>query len=110
MRVSTFLLLLFALTEAQSFGAMGDVISIWATPGSGSRGLAWDGANLWHSDATTNLIYKINPADGSVISSFAAPNINSADLTFVGSDLWNIDLFSRTFYSTNPTVGPPWTT
>ena len=40
-------------------------------PGSGARGLTWDGQYLWYGDAVENRIFKIDPATGGVI--FAAP-------------------------------------
>jgi len=65
-------------------------VSSFASPGPSPRGLAFDGANLWCSDAANDRIYKVT-ATGRVASSFASPSSNPTGLAWDGTDLWNAD-------------------
>ena len=40
------------------------------TPGPESRGLAWDGKNLWVADSELDSVFQVDPMDGSVLHSF----------------------------------------
>ncbi|MEW5825745.1 MAG: PKD domain-containing protein [Candidatus Bipolaricaulota bacterium] len=58
------------------------IVATLSAPGPDPTGLAYDGAWLWISDASTRRIYKVRPADGYVLSSFDAPGssaVPSAD-------------------------------
>ena len=73
------------------------VVTYFAAPGPSPRGLAFDGTNLWCSDATNDRIYKLSPS-GSVISSFASPNSIPVGLAWDGANLWNADNNSDRIY------------
>ena len=47
------------------------IIKQFFAPGTNSRGLAWDGTNLWCADETDKAIYKVNASSGGVISSIS---------------------------------------
>lgn len=73
------------------------IITSFPTPGTSSRGLAWDGTNLWCSDADNYQIYKLSTT-GSVVSSLASPGSAPTGLTWDGSNLWNADITNLTIY------------
>ena len=68
-------------------GTIGNVLSSFGAPSSGSFGVAWDGTNLWVADDATALIYEVTRA-GTVVSSFAAPCGFPKGVTFDGTNLW----------------------
>ena len=78
------------------------IVSSFASPGPSPRGLAFEGANLWCSDATNDRIYKLSPS-GSVISSFPSPGSLSTGLAWDGANLWNVDNNSDLFYKLSTT-------
>ena len=45
------------------------IVNEFDAPGSGARGLTWDGTYLWCADAFADSIFKIDPASGQVIHS-----------------------------------------
>ena len=67
---------------------IGDEVATFNTPGGNPRGLTWDGSYFWHSDASTDIIYKLDHSDCSVISSFSINYDWPADLAWTGSYLW----------------------
>ena len=52
-------------------------------PGTHQCGLAWDGTNLWHSDAATATIYALDPQTGAIRTQLACPGVRT-DLTWTG--------------------------
>ncbi|HEX9972870.1 MAG TPA: CARDB domain-containing protein, partial [bacterium] len=78
------------------------ILTSFPTPGTSSRGLAWDGTNLWCSDATNDRIYKLNNSGG-VISSFASPSTTPTGLTWDGANLWNADATNDRIYKLSST-------
>jgi peptide/nickel transport system substrate-binding protein len=58
-------------------------------PGRHLCGLAWDGAQLWHSDGDTNLIYQIDSTSGKVLGSIPCPDVRT-DLSYDSGNLWQI--------------------
>lgn len=54
--------------------AGGSIVAQFSSPSTSPRGLGWDGTNLWHVDANTDLVYKLDPATGAVLESAAAPS------------------------------------
>jgi len=62
-----------------------------AFPAPGTRlcGMAWDGAALWHSDADTERLYRINPSSGRVTAEIPCPAVRT-DLAYDGTYLWQI--------------------
>jgi|GEM_PF-1250464 len=78
------------------------IVTSFPTPGTSSRGLAWDGANLWCSDATNDRIYKLN-SSGGVITSFASPGSTPTGMTWDGANLWNADATNDRIYKLSAT-------
>ncbi len=78
------------------------IITSFPTPGTSSRGLAWDGTNLWCSDATNDRIYKLN-SSGGVITSFASPGATPTGMTWDGANLWNADATNDRIYKLSAT-------
>jgi photosystem II stability/assembly factor-like uncharacterized protein len=78
------------------------LISSFSAPGPSTRGLAFDGANLWCSDATNDQIYKLSTA-GSVISSFSSPGSLPTGLAWDGMNLWNADANAMLVYKLSTT-------
>ncbi|MDZ7288699.1 MAG: T9SS type A sorting domain-containing protein [candidate division KSB1 bacterium] len=78
------------------------VVSSFSSPGPSPRGLAYDGANLWCSDATNDRIYKLTTT-GSVVSSFASPSTVSTGLAWDGTNLWNSDANTDRIYKLSTT-------
>lgn len=71
--------------------------------------LAFDGTYLWHTNVSTDLIYKINPETGETLASFETPSGQCEGLTFDGHYLWasdtNLDLLYQIdieFQPSNP--------
>ncbi|MFZ5518084.1 MAG: YCF48-related protein [Candidatus Zhuqueibacterota bacterium] len=78
------------------------IIASFPTPGTSSRGLAWDGANLWCSDATNDRIYKLN-SSGGVLTSFTSPGTMPTGMTWDGTNLWNADATNDRIYKLSTT-------
>jgi len=81
------------------------IVSSFSSPGPSPRGLAFDGSNLWCSDATNDRIYRLTTT-GSVVSSFASPGSIPTGLAWDGTNLWNADANTDRIYrlSTTGTV------
>ena len=60
-----------------------------AAPGTHLCGLAWDGDAIWHSDASTDRIYRLDPDRGTVLDEIACPSVRT-DLAYVDGMLWQI--------------------
>lgn len=73
------------------------IVTSFPAPGSSSRGLTYDGTNLWCSDETNDRIYKLS-TDGNIISSFASPGSIPSGLAWDGNNLWNTDINSARTY------------
>lgn len=58
-------------------------------PGTHLCGMAWDGRDLWHSDADTERIYRLDRETGRVLGEISCPEIRT-DLAFDGEHLWQI--------------------
>jgi len=82
-----------------------DIISIFPSPGPSPQGLAWDSTNIWLSDDSTDLLYKIDPSNGTVLFSFDSPGPIPKGLTFDGENLWNLDDSLRKIFKLNPENG-----
>jgi len=78
------------------------IVSSFSSPGPSPRGLAFDGANLWCSDATNERIYKLNLA-GSILSSFSSPGPIPTGLAWDGSNLRHADLQNEKIYTLTST-------
>jgi streptogramin lyase len=57
-------------------------------PGRHLCGLAWDGEALWHSDAGTETIYRLDPTDGRVLRELPCPAVRTC-LSWDGR-LWQV--------------------
>ena len=58
-------------------------------PGNHLCGVTWDGSHLWHSDGTTNMIYKLDPMTGEIGRELACDDVRTC-LAFDGTNLWQI--------------------
>ncbi|MFA6027369.1 MAG: M14 family zinc carboxypeptidase [Patescibacteria group bacterium] len=75
------------------------------SPGNEPRGLAYDGTNIWHVDATSDLLYKLNAATGAVVSSYASLDSEPKDLAWDGTNLWMVGDTNDRIYKINPADG-----
>ncbi|RMI20262.1 MAG: T9SS C-terminal target domain-containing protein [Calditrichaeota bacterium] len=66
----------------------GDVVHTIPAPGNLPQGLTWDGAALWVSDITKDMIFRVDTSNGAVLKSFAAPADHIEGLAWDGTDLW----------------------
>jgi hypothetical protein len=66
-------------------------VDSFATPASIPFGLEWIDGNLWHSDRSSHLIYKIDPATHAVIRSFSPGVSDPAGLAWNGTQLFCAD-------------------
>lgn len=64
-----------------------NIVVTFPTPGPSPQGLAWDGENLWITDDSTNLIYKIEPSTGRTLMVFPSPSSKPQGLTWDGNNL-----------------------
>jgi hypothetical protein len=66
------------------------VIKSFSAPGPGTRGLAWDGKDLWVADSRMDSLYKIEMDSGSVLVSLYFPLNDTFGGIGYGSDslLW----------------------
>ncbi len=78
------------------------IVTSFPTPGTSSRGLAWDGTNLWCSDATNDRTYKLN-SSGGVITSFTSPGTMPTGMMWDGNNLWNADATNDHIYKLSST-------
>lgn len=58
-------------------------------PGTHLCGMAWDGTNLWHSDADTQRIYRLDRETGDVLAEIPCPDVRT-DLAWDGRSFWQI--------------------
>ncbi len=64
-------------------------VRTFPAPGTHLCGMAWDGVSLWHSDADTELIYRVDPQTGSVLGQIPCSAVRT-DLAHDGQCLWQI--------------------
>ncbi len=90
-----------------SFGSakVGDVLSVFKTPGPCPTGFTFDGKNLWLADNFTDKIYKIDPESGEVLQSFDSPGYHPEGLAWDGEHLWHIDSGEKYMYLIDPETG-----
>lgn len=81
------------------------LVSSFSKPGTSTGGLEYHDGALWHCDAATDTIYKLDPSDGSVLASFSSPGTNPHGLTMLGSSLWHADYAADTIYELDPSDG-----
>ena len=81
---------------------------VLAAPGTTSRGITWDGTDLWVVTDGTNGnpadIHRIDPATGSSLQMFPAPSGDHRGLTWDGARLWYSST-SGNIYELNPADG-----
>lgn len=67
------------------------VVRSLPAPGTDLCGMAWDGQHLWHSDAGTQRIYRLNPAGGEVDRELECPDVRT-DMSWdpVTGRIWQI--------------------
>lgn len=104
-RIMSILILLVLACGA--WGKVGDVLKVIDTPGPCSKGLAFDGKNLWVADAFTDRIYSIEADTGKVIKSFETPGYDPEGLAWDGECLWHIDSGENLLYRLDTNSGTP---
>ncbi len=70
-------------------------------------GLAFDGTNLWVSDAELTSIKKLNPETGSVLGEIPTPENrdNCLDIAWDGTNLWVHNVETKKIYKVNSSNG-----
>lgn len=74
------------------------------SPGVHLCGLAWDGQMLWHSDADTNLLYRVDPEDGEIALELPFPDVRTG-LTYHDGALWQVLGRPKSILRINPETG-----
>jgi len=84
----------------------GIVIDEIETPGKNPTGLALENREcLWHCDAWSRMIYKIEINTGKVKKVFKAPGPHPWGLAYDGCSLWNSDDYTCTIYQIDADKG-----
>ena len=58
-------------------------------PGEHLCGIAWDGECLWHADAGTSLLYRLDAVDGRIVRTLACPDVRTCT-SFADALLWQV--------------------
>lgn len=85
----------------------GGLLQTWTSPFPSPNGVAWDGADVWHSGFVQNLTL-INSNTGATIRSIPAPGIAPRGLEWVNETLWVVDTNSNpadAIYQIDPSDG-----
>ena len=69
-----------------------------------TSGLAWDGSAFWITDATADVISKVD-LSGNILMSFDAPSTGSVGLAWDGAYLWDVDWVSEELHKIDPADG-----
>ena len=100
------LLLIFNVNYAQDINdSTYEITKKIKAPGLNIKGIAWDGANLWISEDSTKMIYKIDPGTGEVKDSIQSPGNEPRGMVFKDSILYCLDSYSKKIFGINPTTG-----
>ena len=83
-----------------------NILKTIPAPGLGdSRGLTWDGVNLWFAEDDSKLIFKIDTASGAVLDSFPTPGLSYTEgLAWDGMAIWHAEYNGR-MYKIDPSNG-----
>jgi hypothetical protein len=100
-----FFLFVLSLIPATAFGAAGDILKKFPTPGRCPTGLTFDGNSLWLADRLSDLIYQIDPANGRVLRTLPAPAYQIDGLACQNDRLWALDIEEKRLYLLNPATG-----
>lgn len=73
-------------------------------PGVHLCGLAWDGQALWHSDADTGILYKIDPETEEILQEIGLPYIRTG-LSYEGGYLWQVAGYPKRVVKIDPDTG-----
>ena len=82
------------------------IVKEFEAPGPESRGLAWDGQNLWCADADKDAIFKIDPTSGEVLDAIPCdvPSTYGGGITWSGDGaIWVTR--GQYFHKMNATTG-----
>lgn len=80
------------------------LVHTFPSPDGGTRGLTFDGVNLWSADTGDGTsvngakIYKLNPDNGAVEAVFAPPSSRPTGLAWDGTYLWLSDFSAEIIY------------
>lgn len=83
-----------------------DILKSIKAPGNGdSRGLTWDGANLWFAEDDSKMMFKIDTASGVVLDSFPTPGLSYTEgLAWDGKYIWHAE-YNGNVYKIDPVNG-----
>ncbi len=73
-------------------------------PGQSPYGVAWDGRNVWHSDADAGKLFKLDPKTGKALAEHEVGGAPTG-LDWDGSSLWALDGKRRALMQVDPTSG-----
>jgi streptogramin lyase len=79
------------------------IVGKFPAPSAITRGLVFDGTNLWAAD-DGNMIYKLDPGTGAVIASYTGPGSFPGGLSWDGAYLWCSDFGTGLIYKLNPST------
>ncbi len=100
------LLLIFNVNYAQDINdSTYEITKKIKAPGLNIKGIAWDGINLWISEDSTKMIYKINPGAGEVKDSIQYPGSEPRGMVFKDSILYCLDSYSKKIFGISPITG-----
>lgn len=78
--------------EILKLNAHNNVIKRFPSPGEMPSGIAFDGKDLWVSDATESKIFKVSTDNGTVLAEYNSPIKVPTDLTWDYENIWIIGL------------------
>jgi hypothetical protein len=83
-----------------------DLLSPRAIAVNGPSGLAFDGANIWVANTTSNTVTKVRAVDAVVLGAFPVGN-NPTKLTFDGANIWVSNSSTTTVTKLRASDGAP---
>jgi DNA-binding beta-propeller fold protein YncE len=62
--------------------------------GTGPEGIAFDGANIWVTNWTSNNVTKLRASDGAILGTFAVGS-SPTGIAFDGANIWVVNVGSN---------------
>jgi len=84
-------IMIVLFVPALLWGATGDVLKQFPTPGSCPTGLTFDGEHLWVADRKSDSLYQIELSGGKVVKRFPTPGFFPTGVAWDGKHLWMTD-------------------
>lgn len=102
---ATAVVLCLAFVPVASFGAIGDLLDSFPTPGPSPTGLTFHEGALWLTDWETGQLYEIDPQKGELLRQIDAPCYRPEGLASDGERLYVSDYETGKVYVLNTTSG-----